>query len=774
MLLAVAIWIQGTYLIRQEACGFTAATMTITTSTIGFPRIGEKREVKKALETYWKKATSLEELLAVNNEAQRLAWTLQADAGVALVGLDGTLYDQVLDFIFYLGLAPPRFSHLSGYDLYFALARGVPGTEALDMSKFFDTNYHYLVPELATTVTPKPDFSLLYDKVKRGQDAIGKEKAVPIVIGPNTLVGLSKPADASAPFDHDSAIKALLPAYTELLTQLKALGVPEVQMHEPILTTSDAAKLKAEFESSYSELSKVGVPLNLVTYYDDIGEAYEWAVKLPVAAVSLDFLGVPGSALGNETAALVEKYGFPNDKRLGAGVVDGRSVFADGETPTNLVAALLKKGIDNISVQSSTSLQHLPYNKDLETELPADLVARLAFAKQKVAEIVEAASKAPSASAPASLTAALPTVNDPKEAIAENLFNRSEDFKARRAKQIQTPDFPTTTIGSFPQTPELRRARLQFKKGQLSAEDYEKVINDYMKYANDEQERIGLDVFVHGEPERTDMVEYFGVKLEGFAFTEAGWVQSYGSRYVRPPIIYGDVSRTGPITVKEFKYAQSLTQKPVKGMLTGPVTILNWSFPRKDISRSAQAYQLALALREEVADLEAAGCKVIQVDEPALREGLPLKRARWESYLSWAVRAFRLSTVVAGPATQIVTHLCYSEFADILPAIDGLDADVLTIENSRSGDEMLRCLAKYGYSRDIGAGVYDVHSPVVPPVDFIEGKIKTFLDVNLLSGNRKLLWVNPDCGLKTREWAQVLPSLENMVNAAKNLRAQTA
>ncbi|CAK0780359.1 hypothetical protein CVIRNUC_005025 [Coccomyxa viridis] len=743
--------------------------MTIISSTIGFPRIGEKREVKKALESFWKKAIPLEELLAVNNEAEKLAWSLQADAGINLVGLDGTLYDQVLDWIFALGLAPARFSSLSGYEQYFAMARGVPGIEALDMSKFFDTNYHYLVPELTSTVSPKPDFSIFFDKIKRGQSTIGKEKAVPIIIGPNTLVGLAKPADASAPFDHDAAIKALLPAYTQLLTELKGMGVPEAQLHEPILATTDAAKLKAEFTSSYGELSKVGLPINLVTYYDDIGDAYEWAVKLPVQAVSLDFLGVPGSALGNETAALIEKHGFPSDKRLGAGVVDGRSVFADGDFPSKLVAALQAKGIKDISVQSSVSLQHLPYNAELETALPKELQSRLAFAKQKVAEIA-AAAKASPASSGVSLSKCQPPLNDPKEQIAENLFNRSQEFKSRRGSQIKTVEFPTTTIGSFPQTAELRRARLQHKKGQMSEQDYEKVINDYIKYSNDEQERIGLDVFVHGEPERTDMVEYFGVKLEGFAFTENGWVQSYGSRYVRPPIIYGDVSRTGPITVKEFKYAQSLTQKPVKGMLTGPVTILNWSFPRKDLSRSAQAYQLALALREEVDDLQKAGCRVIQVDEPALREGLPLKRARWESYLSWAVRAFRLSTVVADPSTQVVTHLCYSEFADILPAIDGLDADVLTIENSRSGDEMLRALAKYGYSRDIGAGVYDVHSPVVPPVDFIEKKIKTFLDVGLLGGNKNLLWVNPDCGLKTREWSQVLPSLENMVAAAKKLR----
>ncbi|KAK9821557.1 hypothetical protein WJX81_005017 [Elliptochloris bilobata] len=738
---------------------------------VRFPRIGEKRELKKALESYWKGGSSLEELLTVSTEVEKAAWSLQAKQGVELIGLDGTLYDQVLDTIFYLGLAPPRFQHLSGYEQYFAMARGTKGAEALDMSKFFDTNYHYLVPELAASVTPKPDFSTFIAKVKRGQEVLGKAQAVPMLIGPNTLVGLAKPADAEAPFKRAEAVAALVPAYEAVLKELAGLGVPEVQLHEPILTHSDAASLKADFEATYKALSAVGVLINLVTYYDDIGDAYTWAVDLPVAALSLDFLGVPGSVLGSDTAALIEKHGFPENKRLGAGVVDGRSVWADGESAPNLVAALVGKGVKNISVQSSVSLQHLPYDKDLEQELPAEIVDRLAFAKQKLAEIV-AAAKAASGVKAVALTSALPSVGDPKEEVAETLFNRAEVFAKRRGAQIQTVDFPTTSIGSFPQTAELRRARLQFKKGQLSAADYEKVINEYMQYAIREQERIGLDVLVHGEPERTDMVEYFGVKLEGFAFTEAGWVQSYGSRYVRPPIIHGDVVRKGPMTIKEFEYAQSLTKLPVKGMLTGPVTILNWSFPRKDISRRAQAFQLALALRDEVADLEKAGCRVIQVDEPALREGLPLKRARWESYLTWAVRAFRLSTVVAAPGTQIVTHLCYSEFADILHAIDGLDADVLTIENSRSGDEMLRALAKYGYSRDIGAGVYDVHSPVVPTAEFMEGKIQTFLDVNLLKGDRKQLWVNPDCGLKTREWSQVLPSLENMVKAAANARAK--
>ncbi len=671
-----------------------------------------------------------------------------------------------------MGLAPKRFDALAGLPKYFAMARGVEGAEAEDMSKLFDTNYHYMVPELsgAAVAGATPDWGMFLDRVKRGQEAVGKEAAVPILYGPNTLVGLAKPAEGTGDLDRSAAVAALVPHYAAVLKELKALGVPEVQVHEPILASEKAGDLRSDFEASYAALAAVGLPINLVTAYDDIGEAYSWAVNLPVAAISLDFLGVPGSAHKNATAALVEKHGFPAGKRLGAGVVDGRSVWADGGAATTFVAALLAKGIESVSVQSSVSLQHLPYDLELEPNLGAGLKAKLAFATQKLGDIVAAAKGAPAAKAVA-LADALAPVANPTADVPAAKFVRELPFDKRRDSQVKMPAFPTTSIGSFPQTPEIRRARLAHKKGQLSDADYEKEINAYMKYAVDEQARIGIDVMVHGEPERTDMVEYFGQRMDGFTFTEHGWVQSYGSRYVRPPIIHGDVTRPGAMTVKEFEYAQSLTDKPVKGMLTGPVTILNWSFPRKDITRQAQAFQLALALRDEVADLEKAGCRVIQVDEPALREGLPLKRERWASYLDWAVDAFKLATVVASPATQVVTHLCYSEFSDILAAIDGLDADVLTIENSRSGDEMVVALAKYGYGRDLGAGVYDVHSPVVPTVEFMKAKIAGQVATGILAGHMDRLWVNPDCGLKTREWAQVLPSLENMAKAAAEMRA---
>lgn len=744
------------------------ASASITTSTIGFPRIGPNREMKKALESYWKKQLSLEDLLKVNDQTEKDAWQLQSKTGIAKVGLDGTLYDQVLDWIFALGLAPARFQKLSGYDLYFAMARGTEGAVALDMSKFFDTNYHYMVPELDQKSQPKPDFSSYLNKVKRGQDAIGKESAIPIIIGPNTLVGLAKKEGIT----RTELVKRLLPAYSQVLKELKSLGVPEVQIHEPILTVADAADLESDFNLTFAEFEKARLYINLVTYYDDIGDAYPWTIKLPVQAISLDFLGVPGSAVSSKTLELLSKHGFPESKRLGAGIVDGRSVWSDGDVPAALVASLLTK-VKDISVQSSVSLQHLPYDKQLEKNVEASIASRLAFATQKLQEIVKAAQDAPSLKQD-QFRASLPQVDNPVSDIEQKLFSRSQEFASRIPQQLKTHAFPTSSIGSFPQTPAIRKARLAHKKGQLNDADYEKEVNEYMTFAIKEQERIGVDVLVHGEPERSDMVEYFGQRMEGFVFTEHGWVQSYGSRYVRPPIVHGDVTRPKAMTVKEFKFAQDLTQKPVKGMLTGPVTILNWSFPRKDITRQAQAFQLALAIREEVADLEKAGCKVIQVDEPALREGLPLKKARWDSYLKWAVDAFRLSTAVAAPHTQVVTHLCYSDFQDILGAIDGLDADVLTIENSRSGNEMIVALAQYGYKKDVGPGVYDVHSPVVPSVEFMVEKLQSYMDSKILNGKSEHIWVNPDCGLKTRDWKEVIPSLENMVKAASTMRAKVS
>ncbi|GLC44440.1 5-methyltetrahydropteroyltriglutamate--homocysteine methyltransferase [Pleodorina starrii] len=779
----------------------------------GFPRTGPNREIKVALESYWKGQSSEEQLLRTAHRVEADAWRLQKSAGIEAVGLDGTLYDQVLDTITWLGVVPPRFKGLMGLRRYFAMARGAPGCAALDMSKFFDTNYHYLVPELDADLAPAPDFAPLLDKLRRGQEALGsRQAAVPIVIGPVTFVCLAK----GCPLPVGEAVGRLLPAYCQLLRLLGAGGATEVQLHEPILTTSTAEDLQTVFQEAYGKLAEAAsscpssspspfpLSLHLVTYYDDLGSTYPWAVQLPVAAISLDLRGATGAEVTSQTMQHIRRYGFPYDKRLGAGVVDGRSVWADDGTALALIRELLPAGLspERLIITSSAPLQHLPYDLAAEGDhVPPELSTRLAFAVQRVDEIVRVAEavrggqrtdvaveapteeEAPSEKAAGEAAAEVPSAAVGQAAAAggggglrcglpAEMFSRSEPYDVRRGRQVQMPAFPTTTIGSFPQTPEVRRLRQQLRSGQLSQSEYERRIAGHIAHCVGVQEALGVDVVVHGEAERTDMVEYFGSKLGGMWFTVSGWVQSYGSRYVRPPLIVSDITYQGPMTVWEYGVAQSYTRRPVKGMLTGPVTILNWSFPRKDISRARQALQLALALRKEVEALEGAGCSVVQVDEPALREGLPLKRERWSSYLGWAVDAFRLCTAVAAPGTQVVTHLCYSDFEDILHDIARMDADVLTIENSRSGNAMISALAAAGYSHDIGPGVYDVHSPEVPSVDFIRSRIRSFVETGILGGRADRIWVNPDCGLKTRGWPETIAALRNMVAAAAQAPAE--
>ncbi|GAX84629.1 hypothetical protein CEUSTIGMA_g12050.t1 [Chlamydomonas eustigma] len=745
----------------------------LSTSTIGFPRIGSQRQMKVSLERFWKGGASEKELLDTLNEVENEAWSVQK--GIQSVGLDSTLYDHVLDTAFWLGAVPNRFQHLSGLQQYFAMARGAEGKPALDMSKLFDTNYHFLVPELEPDTFPlKPNFELVLSKVQRGQALLGKDAAVPILVGPITFVSLARGSVPAA-----KSLPQILPVYEKLVQEMGKLGVKSIQIHEPILVTSAGASLKDSFLAAYNTLaaaaSRCGIAeLNLVTYYDDLEEeVYRWAVQLPVSAVQLDFLGVVGATVSNRNLEWVEKYGWPEGKKLIAGVVDGRSVWADleGHACWILHRLLTKVSSTSLVVSSSTPLQHLPFSLDNEPagRVPAALQPRLAFAVQKVAEIVAAATAA-SGNKQQAAGRHLPL--DADYGYGEKDFSRPEPYSARRNKQIAMPPFPTTTIGSFPQTKEVRAARAAFRAGKTTQAEYERAIASHIGMAVGVQEALGLDVLVHGEAERTDMVEFFGQMLEGFHFTFNGWVQSYGSRYVRPPIIVSDVKFLQPMTTIEYKIAQSLTSRPMKGMLTGPVTVLNWSFPRKDISRKAQALQLAGALRQEVAALEATGCRVVQVDEPALREGLPLKTTRHAAYLRWAVDAFRLTTSVASPATQVVTHLCYSDFQDIMQAINEMDADVLTIENSRSGNEMVTALAESGYTRDVGPGVYDVHSPQVPPVDFVKAKIKSFMDSGILAGQPDRLWVNPDCGLKTRAWPETIAALRNMVQAAEECRKE--
>jgi 5-methyltetrahydropteroyltriglutamate--homocysteine methyltransferase len=735
------------------------------TQTLGYPRIGKNREVKRALEGYWKDKVDVETLLGTFWEVAEASWQTQLEAGVDRIGVgSATLYDQILDWAVRFGLVAERFRALEGLDRYFAMARGVPSIPALAMTKWFNTNYHYLVPEVDAGVAPAPAWDDFLDLVARARDVLG-DRAVPIVIGPVTLLSLARLEPA-----FDTLLDQLLLCYEHLLRDLAALGVAEVQLHEPVLVQHDAGALQGYVERAYAALATSGLTLNLVTYFDDLGDAYPWITNLPVDVITLDFTR-------GDNLALIQRHGWPEGKVLAAGVVDGRSVWRirSGEMRDLLAALGAVIPPDRLRFSASSSLQFVPYEAAREDALPDALRGVLAFAEEKLVELsriaggdyedTDAAWTAFYAFAPGDAV-----VQAQVASLTEADFTRALPYEARREHQVSLPPLPMTTIGSYPQTSAVRRHRARYRRGEITQADYEAGVDAFIAYTIGVQDGLGLDMLVHGEFERTDMVEYFAQKLTGFAFTRDGWVQSFGSRYVRPPIIYGDIARPEAMTVREFAVAQALTDKPVKGMLTGPVTIINWSYPRTDISRQEIAYQLALALRDEIADLEAAGARAIQVDEPALREGLPLKRERWDDYLTWAVDAFRLATAKALNATQIHTHMCYSEFGNVLEAIDRLDADVISIENARSDDATLRELATYGYPREVGPGVYDIHSPVVPTVAFIEEKLRSFLQH--LAPER--IWVNPDCGLKTRAWDEVLPSLQHMAQAVRALREEVS
>ncbi len=731
------------------------------TQTLGYPRIGKNREMKRALEAYWKAQLDVEVLWQTFWDVAEERWQAQLDAGIDYIGVgDITLYDQTLDWAIRFGLVPPRFRTLTGLDRYFAMARGVPDIPALEMTKWFDTNYHYLVPEIEDLAALEPDFADFLALVKRAQDKLG-ERVVPIILGPLTLLQLSR---LHVPIT--VALDKLLPLYIQLLADLKAMEVPEVQLHEPVLVTASALELESLAQKAYAALAEAGIPLNLVTYFDDIDAAvFPWVLGLPVDVITLDFTR-------GDTLALLQRYGFPEDKTLAAGIVDGRSVWrVQPQVIERYLDAL--EDIASLRVSASSSLQFVPYTAARETELPAPLRGVLAFAEEKLEELVMVGQGVLEDTEEAwanfyTFAPSNPDVQAKVEALSDVDFSRSMPYQERRPLQLQLPPLPTTTIGSFPQTREVRRLRARYRRDEITEAAYHAGVDAFIAYTIGVQEGLGLDVLVHGEFERSDMVEYFAQKMQGFAFTRHGWVQSFGSRYVRPPIIYADILRPIPMTVRAFEVAQSFAQKPVKGMLTGPVTILNWSYPRVDISKREIAFQIALALREEITDLEAAGARVIQVDEPALREGLPLKSYRWDSYLDWAVDAFRLATGNAKSETQVHTHMCYSEFGDILEAIDSLDADVISIENARSDDATLRELARYGYAREVGPGVYDIHSPVVPSVDFIVAKLRMFLK----HLEPEQIWVNPDCGLKTRAWDEVIPTLRNLVDAVRIVREE--
>ncbi|MEO0014239.1 MAG: hypothetical protein RLZZ535_2628 [Cyanobacteriota bacterium] len=748
--------------------------MNISTATLGYPRIGKSREVKKALEAFWSGKLEAQSLLQIVREVESANWKTQLTEGIDLIGIgDASLYDHVLDWSIRLGLIPQRFQTFTGLERYFAMARGKDDLAALEMTKWFDTNYHYLVPEINSDIIPKADFTDFFETVTRSQTILGN-KAVPMILSPVTLLHLSRLEGV----DLGTLLSLLLPLYTSLLTELKVLGIKEVQLHEPALVLGDAPSLKEHLQTVYGELAEVGLDINLVTYFDDLGETYPWVMELPVTAISLDF------TRGNNLD-LIQQHGFPQDKRLGVGIVDARNIWQIRTDKVLPVLSEIQTITANLSLQPSASLQFVPYDADREKQLPEPLRNVLSFAEQKLQEVrfLARTISGDNSEIEQELTEDLinanweafskfslanQSVRDRLQSLTTKDFDRSLPYQERIKQQVQLPAFPTTTIGSFPQTPEVRKLRSQYKKGNLTESEYQKAIDAHIAYCIGLQEGMGMDVLVHGEFERSDMVEYFAERLEGYTFTVHGWVQSYGSRYVRPPIIFGDISRPQAMTVREFKIAQSYTSKPVKGMLTGPVTMLNWSYPRTDISRREQAFQIALAIQAEVADLETAGALFVQVDEPAMREGLPLKQARWNEYLTWATDAFRLSTAVAKPQTQVHTHMCYSEFGDIMESIKQLDADVISIEDSRSNNETLMQLTDADYPHQVGPGIYDVHSPAIPSADYLtEGlrKCSQYLPP-------EKIWVNPDCGLKTRRWSEVIPATRNLVNAAIALRQE--
>jgi len=751
--------------------------MSVSTSTIGFPRMGAKRELKFALEKYWKGDIDDTALVKVANSVENAAWKLQADAGIDSISVgDHYFYDAVLAWSNWLGVVPARFQKTPrGFDRLFGMARGLEGATALSMKKWITSNYHYMVPEMDSSTKITPDFSYFLQSAQRGVKELGKERAAPVIVGPVTIAYLTKFAGGDVVAQRNALIQTLIPIYRDLLAKVAALGVKEIQIHEAALVFDDRVLLPLFKQVYPTILPSSTVGINMICFMEDVGEDhYQWLISVKgVTTVSMDF------TRGN-TLALVRKFGFPATKTLGAGLIDSRGVWRVDPSITKPIVDELKKVVDKIQVQPSGSLQYNPWNLSCESEIlkhPAGPV--LAFAAQKLDDIkmVAKAFDDESAFNPHTLSwknyktavCGNKSVSERMQKLTEKDYSRVEDFDTRRVRQLKgVPIMPTTTIGSFPQTKAIRKLRTQRKKGLLSESEYNAAIDQQIAYAIGMQEALGLDILVHGEAERTDMVEFFAQKMDGMLFTTNGWVQSFGSRCVRPPIFWSDISRPEAMTTREFSVAQALTDKPVKGMLTGPVTILNWSFPRVDISRKEQCMQIALGIRDEIESLEKAGCKVIQVDEPALREAMPLRGDSKKEYLDWAVNAFRLSTAGALNETQIHTHMCYCEFDDCMEAIDKLDTDVNSIENARSDNATLMSFKRIGYKKGLGPGTYDIHSPVCPPCSEIEDKLKSFLECM----DVEKLVVNPDCGLKTRTWPETISALQNMVQATNNVRAQ--
>jgi 5-methyltetrahydropteroyltriglutamate--homocysteine methyltransferase len=792
----------------------------IKTHVLGLPRMGAQRELKFALEGHWRGELTSEQLETVGRELRRKHWALQQQAGLSFVTVgDFAYYDHMANHIQMLGCEPARFGFTgqeSELARYFTLARGVaaeqgahhgkghgpehgPGHEpahdaacgcghegpaaagkpALEMTKWFDTNYHYLVPEFSPETTFRLASQRLLSEVA---EALALGHAVkPVLLGPVSFLWLGKSRVAG--FDRLDLLDQLLPVYAELLAALASLGVQWVQMDEPTLGLDLPGAWGLAFERAYSNLKQSGVSIMLATYFSPLEDRLSLACKLPVAGLHIDAVRA-----GHELQAVLDW--LPAFKQLSIGIIDGRNIWrTDLNQALRLLRPALQRRGGSLWIAPSCSLLHVPMSLADDASLDAELRGWLAGATEKLAELrtLQRALSEGHAGGDHTMAAALMAcaeaiaarANSPRvarPAVAQRLAQlpadadqRTSAFALRQAQQrarLKLPDFPTTTIGSFPQTSEIRAARAAFKRGELSGPGYQQAMQREIALAVREQEALGLDVLVHGEAERNDMVEYFGEQLDGFAFTANGWVQSYGSRCVKPPVLYGDVSRPQAMTVDWTVYAQSLTRLPMKGMLTGPITILQWSFVRDDQPRSQTALQIALAIRDEVIDLEAAGIGIIQIDEPAIREGLPLRRAQWRDYLQWAARAFRVSASGVRDETQIHTHMCYAEFNDILPEIAAMDADVITIETSRSDMELLRGFGDFAYPNEIGPGVYDIHSPRVPSVDDMVRLMQKASAVVPPSQ----LWVNPDCGLKTRGWPETRAALQHMVAAARQLR----
>ncbi|KAF2864080.1 cobalamin-independent methionine synthase [Piedraia hortae CBS 480.64] len=762
----------------------------VKSSVLGFPRMGKLRDLKKATEAYWGGKLSKDELLAEGKRLRLEHWKIQKDAGVDIIpSNDFAYYDHVLDHIQMFQAIPDRYSKqkLSTLDEYFAMGRGhqkdnvdVP---ALEMVKWFDSNYHYVKPTFHDNQT----FKLADDPKPVRHFLEAKEAGIvtrPVLLGPVSFLHLGK-ADRGQSVDPITLLPKLLPVYEQLLQALAKAGAETVQIDEPVLVFDLPSKTKDAFKPAYEKLVKAGPQLVVATYFGDVVHNLDVvdAALGGVHGLHVDLVRAP-----EQLDKVLEHLG--QKQVLSAGLVDGRNIWKNNFQKSIELAekALQKLGKDRVIIATSSSLLHTPHTLESEKKLDSEVRDWFAFAVEKateVAVIAKAVTEGPASvrekleanaasmkSRATSKRTNNPEVKKRQEAVTREMHERKAPFAKRYEEQkqhLKLPMFPTTTIGSFPQTQNIRIQRNKFTKGELSAEEYEKFIEKEIRDVVAIQEELDLDVFVHGEPERNDMVQYFGERLDGYVFTTHAWVQSYGSRCVRPPIVVGDISRPAPMTVKESKYAVSVSKKPMKGMLTGPITCLRWSFPRDDVHQSVQAQQLALALRDEVIDLEAAGVYVIQVDEPALREGLPLRAGtEREKYLSWAVNSFKLSTAGVRDSTQIHSHFCYSEFQDFFHAIAALDADVLSIENSKSDAKLLKVFIDEAYPRHIGPGVYDIHSPRVPSEEEIKQRIEEML--KYLKPDQ--LWINPDCGLKTRQWKETKESLSNMVNAAKFFRGK--